>query len=119
MAPTGLSLLWFIAVLALIPLALWLLKRSPYGATLGAATGVTRVIATMPLSPGQRIVTVEIGSGEARQWLVLGVTQQHITPLHTLAPQEFPAAPTLHPDVPFASLLHRLRHKRSGDGMES
>jgi flagellar protein FliO/FliZ len=28
----------------------------------------------LPLSPNQRLVTVEVGQGETRRWLVLGVT---------------------------------------------
>ena len=116
MAPTGLSILWFIAIIAMIPLALWLLKRSPYGASIGAGgTGsVTRTVSSMQLSPSQRIVTVEVGSGEARQWLVLGVTPQSITTLHTMAPQELPPAQNQSP-VPFAALLQKLQHKRPDD----
>ena len=107
------SALWFIAVLALIPVALWLLKRTPLGAGGGAAApGVLRHVAVLPLSPQQRIVTIEVGSGEERRWLVLGVSPQGINTLHTMAPQEPPpqaqaAAPS------FAMLLGRLR-KESG-----
>lgn len=112
MAPTGLSILWFIAIIAMIPLALWLLKRSPYGASIGAAgTGsVTRTVSSMQLSPSQRIVTIEVGTGEAKQWLVLGVTPQNITTLHTMAPQETPAAPATGPAT-FASLLSRMQKR--------
>ena len=80
------SLLWFLAILALIPLALWLLKRTPMGGAAGQ--GVLRSVAALPLSTSQRIVTVEVGRGEARRWLVLGVTPQSITTLHTMAPQD-------------------------------
>ena len=102
-------LLWFAAVVALIPLALWLLKRTPVGGL--AAHGVLRSVAVLPLSPSQRIVTVEVGRGDARRWLVLGITPQSITPLHDMAPQgdaplaDAPSAP------PFAQLLARLRHR--------
>ena len=41
----------------------------------------------LPLSTSQRIVTVEVGSGDERRWLVLGVTPPAITTLHTMAPQ--------------------------------
>ena len=37
MTPVFSSVLWFIAVIALIPLALWLLKRSPLGGAIGGA----------------------------------------------------------------------------------
>ena len=80
------SLIWFIAIIAMIPVALWLLKRTPMG---GASTnGVMRNVAALPLSASQRIVTVEVGEGPERRWLVLGVTAQNITTLHTMAPQE-------------------------------
>jgi flagellar protein FliO/FliZ len=120
MAASGLtSLLWFIAILVMIPAALWLLKRTPAGARFsGAAGGATglRSIAVLPLSASQRIVTVEIGHGEARRWLVLGVTAQSITTLHTLEPQSADgtaasAPPSTAPG--FAHLLDRFRG--SGD----
>lgn len=85
MSPGISSFLWFIAILGLIPLALWLLKRTPLG---GAATGgLLRSVAVLPLSANQRLVTVEVGSGAERCWLVLGVTPQSITTLHTMAAQ--------------------------------
>ena len=71
-------LLWFAAVVALIPLALWVLKRTPVGGL--AAHGVLRSVAVLPLSPSQRIVTVDVGRGDARRWLVLGNTPQSTTP---------------------------------------
>ena len=99
------SLLWFIAIIAMIPLALWLLKRTPMGGA--ASAGVLRSIAVLPLSASQRIVTVEVGQGDARHWLVLGVTAQSITTLHTMAPQ--PEPPATGPAAPaFAQLLGKL-----------
>jgi flagellar protein FliO/FliZ len=101
------SLLWFIAIIAMIPCALWLLKRSSVGGATGH--GVMRSVAALPLSASQRIVTVEVGQGDERRWLVLGVTAQSITTLHTMAPQaESPTAAT--PAAPaFAQLLSKLR----------
>jgi flagellar protein FliO/FliZ len=81
------SLIWFVAIVAMIPVALWLLKRTPMGGG-GAGQGVLRSVAALPLSTNQRIVTVEVGQGEARRWLVLGVTAQSITTLHTMEPQD-------------------------------
>jgi flagellar protein FliO/FliZ len=117
-ASSGLSsLLWFIAIIALIPVALWLLKRTPAGALLGGTSGggVLRTVAALPLSANQRIVTVEVGQGEARRWLVLGVTAQSITTLHTMEPQaESTPNPTAPTTTPFAQLLGRLRQDRGG-----
>ena len=109
------SLIWFVAIVAMIPVALWLLKRTPIGG--GAGNGQLRSIAALPLSTSQRIVTVEVGQGEARRWLVLGVTPQSITTLHTMEPQaDAPASPAA-PLPPFAQLLGKLRQDRSaGDG---
>lgn len=85
MAEGALNPLWsFAIVIALIPLALWLLKRTPMGGA-GKGKGM-RSVAVLPLSASQRIVTVEVGVGDEKKWLVLGVTPQSITTLHTMAP---------------------------------
>ena len=112
MTGTGLtSLVWFIAVVALIPMVLWLLKRSPAGARFGGGPnpGVVRHIAALPLSPSQRIVTIEVGQGEARRWLVLGVTPNNITTLHSMEPQADAPVATSTPMPGFAQLLAGLR----------
>jgi flagellar protein FliO/FliZ len=114
MASNGLgSLLWFIAILALVPVALWLIKRTPVGGA--GRPGLMRCVAALPLSASQRIVTVEVGSGAARRWLVLGVTPASITTLHTMEPVEgsTPASPVAAPG--FAQLLARFQSPR-GDG---
>ena len=103
----------FIAVLALIPVALWLLKRTPLGASAAASSGL-RVVASLPLAPNQRLLTVEVGQGNDRQWLVLGVTPAGIRTLHTMPPQaEVPAAAST-ASMGFAQLLGR-QHKPAGD----
>ena len=102
------SLLWFVAILALIPLALWLLKRTPAGGA--TAHGQMRTVAVLPLAPNQRLVTIEVGRGEARRWLVLGVTAHHIATLHSMAPQdEGVAAPPQ--ESPFSQLIDRLKQR--------
>jgi flagellar protein FliO/FliZ len=109
MATHGLSsLLWFIAIIAMIPLALWLLKRTPMGGA--TAQGLMRSVAVLPISPQQRIVTIEVGQGADRRWLVLGVTPQNITTLHEMAPQTAPSALPGDAAVQgFAQLLSRFR----------
>ena len=70
-----------------------------------------RPVGVLPLSTSQRLVTVEVGRGENRMWMVLGVTPGGISNLHTLSPQaEAPAAQ----QVPFASLLARQRRAATG-----
>ena len=106
------SLLWFIAILALIPLSLWLLKRSPMGG--GAAHGVMRTVAMLPISTNQRLVTIEVGQGEDRKWLVLGVTAQNITTLHTMEPQAEAPVAGAGPVPQFAQLLGKFRRDNDG-----
>jgi flagellar protein FliO/FliZ len=113
------ALAWFLAIVASIPLLLWLFKRSQL---LGAAeaSGTARTVAVLPLSASQKLVTVEVGRGDEKFWLLLGVTPQNITTLHTMAalppvPATVPAAmdhlPPPHGPAAatFAQLLGRLR----------
>lgn len=115
MVASGLtSLLWFIAIVVMIPVALWLLKRTPAGARFSgtASAGAMRCVALLPLSSTQKLVTVEVGHGESRRWLVLGVTASSITTLHTMDAQEADAAaaPAALPVMPgFAQILAKLR----------
>ncbi len=118
------ALLWFMAVLALIPLVLWLLRRSPLGAGLagghkGAASGAPRPVAVLPLSPQHKLVTVEVGQGEHRLWLVLGMGPQGLQTLHTMSPGATSAGATPAPALPqaaFAQLLSRMRSGQTGRG---
>lgn len=104
------ALAWFGAIVVLIPLALWLLKRTPLAA--GSGSGPLRHVAALPLSATQRVAIVEVGSGAARRWLVLGISAQAIHTLHTMPPQlEAPGAAD-EPGANFAQLLSRL--KRGG-----
>lgn len=113
MGPEWTSLLWFVAIVALIPAALWFVKRTPIGQA--GVPGSPRPVATLPLSASQRLVTVEVGQGERRLWLVLGVTPQGISNLHTMAPPDDApdVAPT--PAAAFAPLLQRLRQAGKDD----
>jgi flagellar protein FliO/FliZ len=86
-------LMWFVAIVALIPLSLWWLKRSGLAQGGAAAPGsLMKPVAQHVLGPGQKLVTMEVGTGADKVWLVLGVTAQQITPLHTMAPQALPAS---------------------------
>ncbi|MGA0611534.1 FliO/MopB family protein [Caldimonas sp. KR1-144] len=106
----GLPLLWFIAIVAMIPLALWLLKRSPMGAAMGAgANAPAKVVASLPLGPNQRVLTLEVGQGDERRWLLVGVTPQSINALHTLTPPPAaPAADSAAQPTPFAALMSKF-----------
>jgi flagellar protein FliO/FliZ len=104
----------FLVILVLIPACLWLLKRTPIGG--GSANSLMRSVAILPLSPNQRIVTIEVGLGADKRWLVLGVTPQQITTLHTMEPQlTSPTTPTLAtPGESFNQLMGKLLGKRPG-----
>jgi flagellar protein FliO/FliZ len=113
MQPSWGSLLWFVAIVAAIPLVLWLLKRTPLGGGVSGVPGAPRAVAVMPITAQQRLVTVEVGQGEERLWLVLGVTPQGIRTLHTMSAQtEAPAPVPPPPSAAFAQLLSRLRHDK-------
>jgi flagellar protein FliO/FliZ len=103
------SLIWFFAIIAMIPVALRLLKRTHMGGT--TAPAVMRSIAVLQISQNQKLVTVEVGTGEERRWLVLGVTPQQISTLHTMAPQDDAISIPVRaiPPMPFAQLLDKLR----------
>ena len=111
MAASGFtSLLWFVAIIALIPVALWLLKRTPMGGAGMGPAGTPRTVAVMPLTAQSKLVTIEVGQGDERLWLVLGVGPQGVRTLHTMTPQTAPAsAEPPPPAAAFAQLLNRLK----------
>lgn len=103
----------FVLILALIPAALWLLRRTPLG---GSATGTPmRLVGALPLSPNQRVVTVEVGQGDDRRWLVLGVSPAGIHTLHSLPPQAEAPAAAAGAGSMFAQLLQRQQKPGSGN----
>jgi flagellar protein FliO/FliZ len=110
----ALPFLWFLAILALIPLALWLLKRSPLGGAM--SNSQLRTVAVLPLSPSQKLVTVEVGQGEDRRWLVLGVSAHNINTLHVMPPQAEPIAASASMAGSFAE---QLRARLSRDSKSS
>jgi flagellar protein FliO/FliZ len=104
------SLLWLVFIVCLIPLSLWVLKRSGYAGGLARpAMGGMRLVGSLPIGPQQRIVTVEVGEGAARRWLMLGVTAQQIQLLHQMAPGAAVEAPGAPPaQAAFAQMLARF-----------
>jgi len=121
MGPSLMSLLWLALVLLSIPAALWLLRRSGWGGLGGAATSASpmRVLSQTPLGPQQRLVLVEIGEGDARCRLLLGVTAQQVSVLHQMPAEAAQAesSPTDRPvaDVSFRSLFEGWRLGRACD----
>ena len=84
-------LLSFVLVIALIPAALWLMKRSGVGGA--QAGGVLRPIANLSLGSSQRVAVVEIAVGAERHWLVLGVSNDRVTQLTSYPAPETSAIP--------------------------
>ena len=77
-------------------------------------------MAVLPLSAAAAVVTVEVGQGEDRRWLVLGVTPQGISTLHTMAPQAEAAGSVPRTAQPaFAQLLQRLRQNGARRAMRT
>lgn len=89
MSQTLMTVALFVVLLALVPVALkWMQRRSVGG--IGGVASAPRVISALAVGPHQRVVTVEVGPESARTWLVLGVTAQSITCLHSV-----PAGPSV------------------------
>lgn len=94
----GPMLIALLLVLALIPVALWLLKR--IGPMQNAPVAGLRVVAQLPLGPRERVVVLEAGD----RWLLLGVTAAQIQRIGTLPKGELPV------DAPsFKALLQRAK----------
>jgi len=105
-------LLAFVAVIALIPVALWLLRRSGYAGA--GQDGLLRTVSSLSLSPSQKVVVVEMGQGATARWLVLGVTAENI---HCLTQMDAPAEVPPALRTPQAATVSQLIAKwRSGSG---
>jgi flagellar protein FliO/FliZ len=109
-----LPLIWLIVVIALIPAVLWLVKR--LGLVKLPATSGLKTISIQALSPTHRIQTVEIGEGDQRVWLVLGVTPHSITTLHTLPPGHANTPTSASVGTPGATFAQALAALRGSGG---
>ncbi len=77
------SVLALVVLLALMPMGIkWLQRR--VGGIHSSAGQPSAIISAIAVGPHQRVVTVEVGPIENRQWLVLGVTTQSIALLQSL-----------------------------------
>ena len=116
MVQTLLVVVLFVVAMALLP---WLLRRLKQRQSALSGTGAVaaRVLTAISLGPQQRLVTVEVGTGDARTCLVLGVTAQQITCLHVLpapASAQTPAAAAavaaaLAPSTSFSQAMARAQ----------
>ena len=106
-------LVLFVGLLAAVPWAIrWIQRRTPGG--MATAQSASRLVSALAVGPQQRVVTVEVGPEGNRLWLVLGVTPQSITCLHT---STVPLAPTVVSDAGSAApdFLAQLRGSSKGD----
>jgi flagellar protein FliO/FliZ len=81
----------YVAAMLALPFVLRRIQRRRGllpGTDAGAAA---RIVSSLAVGPQQRVVTLEVGPPRARTWLVVGVTGQSITCLHS-APAEVEAA---------------------------
>jgi len=84
MTQTLLTVAAFVLLLAMVPMAIrWVQGRGVAAGMSGAAA--SRVLSAVAVGPQQRVVTVEVGPTHDRVCLVLGVTAQSISCLHTSA----------------------------------
>ena len=88
-----LSVVAFVAVLALLPWGIrWVQRRAAAGGVAGTGHATSRIVAAVAVGPQQRVMTIEVGPESARTWIVVGVTPQAITALHTLPAPGVPAS---------------------------
>jgi flagellar protein FliO/FliZ len=92
MTTSLMPLLAFLLVIALIPAALWMMKRAGVGGS--PAGGVLRHVAQLGLGASQRVTVVEIAVGAERHWLELGVTGERVTQLASYPAPDLGEAPS-------------------------
>ena len=80
------SLLAFIAVIAMIPAALWLMKRAQV--LRPGAAGPLSIVAGLSMGPRDRIAVIHAGG----RYLVVGITAQQMTLLAQL--EQWPGSPS-------------------------
>ncbi len=92
------SLAWLSIALLLLGLALlpsgikWLQRRVGIH-TAASASSALRIVSSLAVGVHQRIVTVEVGPDGQKTWLILGISPQTITCLHTVAMEAGPRPP--------------------------
>ncbi len=83
MTSSLLTIAVFLVLLALLPVTIrWLRRNSAAGQSASAAA--MHMVSAMAVGPHQKVMTVEVGPEGARVWLVLGVSGQNMTCLHSM-----------------------------------
>ena len=94
MTTSLMPLVAFLFVIAMIPVALWLMKRAGLGGAGGPQGSVLRHVSQLSLGTSQRVTVVEVTVGVERHWLVLGVTGERVTQLASYPAPDNVAAPS-------------------------
>ena len=94
MTTSLMPLVAFLFVIAMIPVALLLMKRAGLGGAGGPQGSVLRHVAQLSLGTSQRVTVVEIAVGVERHWLVLGVTGERVAQLASYPAPDTPATPS-------------------------
>lgn len=102
-AGMGQMLLGLGAVIALVFGLAWLAKR--LGVPMHDTSPLLKRVASLTVGPRERVLIVEAGD----QWLVLGVTAQHINTLHQMPKGQLPQTPAHNLAGGFAALLKKAR----------
>ena len=94
MTTSLMPLMAFVLVIAMIPVALWLMKRAGLGGAGGPQGSVLRHVSQLSLGTSQRVTVVELTVGVERHWLVLGVTGERVTQIASYPAPDTPAVPS-------------------------
>lgn len=100
-------LLGLVAVLALMAIAAWLLRRFNVSKGLGGTN--IRVVGGVSVGNRERVVVVEV----ADQWIVVGVAPGNVNALMTMPRQETVMDETTAPAKSFSSWLAHTLEKRN------
>jgi flagellar protein FliO/FliZ len=94
-----------VVLLAMVPAAVkWIQARA--GSGQAGAQMATRLVSAVAVGPHQRVVTVEVGPPDARTMLVLGVTAQAVSCLHSIALR--PEAPPDRMEPTYAAVAQQV-----------
>jgi flagellar protein FliO/FliZ len=102
----GQTLVALVAVIALLFVFLWLMKRL---SAPGRGAGLIKVISATAVGPRERIVLVSVGD----KTILVGVTPGSLRTLHVFSADELPLPTAAAPALP-ASFAHRLREALKG-----
>ena len=101
------ALIGLAAVLALVAVMAWALKR--FSGLRGTGSGLIRIVGAAAVGPRERIVLVEVGGS----WLLVGVAPGQVRALHTLPKADSSSVPAPPAEAGFAGWLQRVSERRN------